>query len=84
MARPQDLFQLQLTRSLKGLLCARSVERKCTPAGLGNLRCFRSNARVQLQALYNHRGEVASEKCLSAATFVRQSVRPGHGWRDLR
>ena len=31
-----------------------------------------SNALVQLQAHYNHRGEAASEKCLSAATFVRQ------------
>jgi len=30
------------------------------------------NALVQLQAHYHHRGEVASEKCLSAATFVRQ------------
>ena len=29
------------------------------------------NALVQLQALYNHRGEASSEKCLSAATFVR-------------
>src|SRR2546422_1631780 len=27
---------------------------------------------VQLQARYNHCGEVASENCLSAATFVRQ------------
>jgi hypothetical protein len=33
-------------------------------------RC-RSNALVQLQARYNHCGEAASEKCLSAATFVR-------------
>ena len=30
-----------------------------------------SNALVQLQARYHHRGEAASEKCLSAATFVR-------------
>jgi hypothetical protein len=29
------------------------------------------NALVQLQAQYNHCGEAASEKCLSAATFVR-------------
>jgi hypothetical protein len=29
-----------------------------------------SNALVQLQAQYNHCGEAASEKCLSAATFV--------------
>ena len=31
-----------------------------------------SNALVQLQAQYNHCGEAASEKCLSAATFVRR------------
>jgi len=30
-----------------------------------------SNAQVQLQAHYHHCGEAASEKCLSAATFVR-------------
>src|SRR5215210_5948033 len=35
-----------------------------------------ANAVVQLQAHYHHCGEAASEKCLSAATFVRQ---PGHG-----
>jgi hypothetical protein len=29
-----------------------------------------ANALVQLQAQYNHCGEAASEKCLSAATFV--------------
>jgi hypothetical protein len=29
---------------------------------------------VQLQAQYNHCDEVASEKCLSAATFVRSGV----------
>src|SRR3954469_5909801 len=29
------------------------------------------NALVQLQAPYHHCDEVASEKCLSAATFVR-------------
>jgi hypothetical protein len=29
-----------------------------------------SNALVQLQAQHNHCGEAASEKCLSAATFV--------------
>jgi len=29
------------------------------------------NALVQLQARYHHCGEAASEKCLSAATFVR-------------
>jgi hypothetical protein len=28
------------------------------------------NALVQLQAHYQNRGEAASEKCLSAATFV--------------
>jgi hypothetical protein len=31
----------------------------------------RPNALVQLQAHYHHCGEAASEKCLSAATFVR-------------
>ena len=31
----------------------------------------RYNALVQLQAHYHHCGEAASEKCLSAATFVR-------------
>ena len=33
-----------------------------------------SNALVQLQARYYHCGGAASEKCLSAATFVRQGV----------
>jgi hypothetical protein len=33
------------------------------------------NALVQLQARYHHRGEAASEKCLSAATFVRLRAR---------
>ena len=33
---------------------------------------LRSNAQVQLQAHYHHCGEAASEKCLSAATFVSQ------------
>ena len=33
-----------------------------------------SNAQVQLQARYHHRGVAASEKCLSAATFVRRCV----------
>jgi hypothetical protein len=32
------------------------------------------NAQVRLQALYHHCGEAASEKCLSAATFVRSRV----------
>ena len=31
-----------------------------------------ANALVQLQARYHHCGEAASEKCLSAATFVRR------------
>src|SRR5437868_8288573 len=35
-------------------------------------RYLLSNALVQLQAHYLHCGEAASEKCLSAATFVRQ------------
>ena len=34
-----------------------------------------SNALVQLQAHYHHRGVVASEKCFSAAKFVRQLAR---------
>jgi hypothetical protein len=33
-----------------------------------------SNAPVQLQARYNHCGVAASEKCLSAAMFVRRRV----------
>src|SRR3954465_9733657 len=37
--------------------------------------CCRSNALVQLQAHYHHCGEAASEKCLSAATFVRRRLR---------
>src|SRR5205085_10287546 len=37
----------------------------CTCVGLP------PQALVQLQALYHHCGEAASEKCLSAATFVR-------------
>src|SRR6266581_8529708 len=32
------------------------------------------NALVQLQAHYHHCGAAASEKCLSAATFVRQTA----------
>ena len=32
------------------------------------------NALVQLQAHYHHCGEAASEKCLAAATFVRQRL----------
>ena len=37
--------------------------------------CLLSNALVQLQAHYRRRGEAASEKCLSAATFVRWRAR---------
>jgi hypothetical protein len=33
------------------------------------------NALVQLQARCNHCGEAASEKCSSAATFVRQRAK---------
>jgi hypothetical protein len=33
--------------------------------------CCRANALVQQRARYHHCGEAASEKCLSAATFVR-------------
>jgi hypothetical protein len=36
------------------------------------------NALVQLQAHYHHCGEAASEKCLSAATFVRPPVEISH------
>src|ERR1700674_3632307 len=35
-------------------------------------RWAQHNALVQQQARYHHCGEAASEKCLSAATFVRQ------------
>src|SRR6185503_3413712 len=35
-----------------------------------------SNALVQLQAQYHHCGEAASEKCLSAATFVSRWATP--------
>jgi hypothetical protein len=35
-----------------------------------------SNALVQLQAHYHHRAEAASEKGLSAATFVSQRAHP--------
>jgi hypothetical protein len=41
----------------------------------------RANALVQLQAHYHHCGEAASEKCLSAATFVRRPPRPTLGPR---
>src|SRR6267378_3102255 len=44
-----------------------------SPPGLSTRpRYRRSNALVQLQARDNHCGEAASEKCLSAATFVRR------------
>jgi hypothetical protein len=33
-----------------------------------------SNALLQLQAQYHHCGVAASEKCLSAATFVRRRI----------
>ena len=42
-------------------------------------RRSRPNALVQLQAQYNHCGAAASEKCLSAATFVRPRVEMGQG-----
>jgi len=41
---------------------------------LATSRARLPNALVQLQARYNHCGAAASEKCLSAATFVRQLV----------
>jgi hypothetical protein len=37
-----------------------------------NRNALWSNALVQLQAQYHHRAQAASEKCLSAATFVRR------------
>jgi hypothetical protein len=46
-----------------------------------------SNAQVQLQARYKHSDEVASEKCLSAATFVRRrcrNVSPGFRQASIR
>ena len=41
------------------------------------------NALVQLQAQYHHCGEAASEKCLSAATLVRQWRRGADALRLL-
>src|SRR2546423_8069469 len=41
-------------------------------------------AQVQLQAHYHHCGEAASEKCLSAATFVRRRGRPKPSPRLVR
>jgi hypothetical protein len=41
---------------------------------LGPATSWPANALVQLQAQYHHCGEAASEKCLSAATFVRLRV----------
>ena len=54
---------------------------ECRPIGDSNFASFReiffvrghyrlANALVQLHAHYHHCGEAASEKCLSAATFV--------------
>src|SRR5450759_99182 len=43
-----------------------------------------SNALVQLQAHYNHCGVAASEKCLSAATFVRGQARAAQAQCRLR
>ena len=42
-----------------------------------------SNALIQLQARY-HRREAASEKCLSAATFVEPRERQGQSVTSLR
>jgi len=47
---------MQITRGVRKV-----IDRRC-----------RSNALVQLQAHDHHCGEAASEKCLSAATFVRR------------
>src|SRR6185503_6407866 len=41
---------------------------------IANFCLTTSNALVQLQAHYHHCGEAASEKCLSAATFVRRQA----------
>ena len=48
------------------------AHRSCKSHSLSEL----SNALVQLQAHYHHCGEAASEKCLSAATFVRHQGAP--------
>jgi hypothetical protein len=48
---------------------------QCVLRGKNRVIFKRPNALVQLQARYNHRGEAASEKCLSAATFVRSHAR---------
>ena len=45
--------------------------KKCAKYLHGDKPEVPSNALVQLQARYNYCGEAASEKCLSAATFVR-------------
>ena len=53
--------------------CASMSEAKSCSIFIGVL--CQPNALVQLQAQYHHRGEAASEKCLSAATFVRRPRR---------
>jgi hypothetical protein len=47
-------------------------DNQCAGPSNGMHASVLSNALVQLQARYNHCGEAASEKCLSAATFVRR------------
>ena len=65
-----------------GESCERKEETGCCPevksllfSHVGSV--CRSNAVVQLQAHYHHCGVAASEKCLSAATFVRWRSRDG-------
>lgn len=62
------------TRPSPAIVRCRSFVRGCN-AGHSYLRVpgVPPNALVQLQAHYHHCGEAASEKCLSAATFVRQA-----------
>jgi len=59
---------------LSGMLCAEPMP-ECRPVCYLVTKCGLPNALVQLQAHYHHCGEAASEKCLSAATFVRQHER---------
>ena len=60
-----------LTRPHPGKRIARS--RRAFPFIIGVISP--PNALVQLQAQYHHCGVAASEKCLSAATFVRRQRR---------
>src|SRR5712675_1837385 len=67
LSRPQPLHRtIRITPDACSMVT--SVE---TPVSLWVESVWRHNALVQLQAHYHHRGEAASETCLSAATFVR-------------